>query len=160
MTLLNRFPFFPLYYKGSTLFRPINVSDLVEIIYQVVVQNFKSITIECVGPEEISLKNILQRLLKLIGKKKLLIPMPLSIAKLSANFFQLFPKPLLTVDQLRLLKYENIPSGKYKTNFDLEIPSHANFDTEVEKYCYMWREAGQFSQIKRKNNANKPTFYN
>ena len=142
------------------MFRPINVSDLVEIIYQVVVQNFKSITIECVGPEEISLKNILQRLLKLIGKKRLLIPIPLLIAKLSANFFQLFPKPLLTVDQLRLLKYENIPSGKYKTNFDLEIPSYANFDTEVEKYCYMWREAGQFSQIKRKNNANKPTFYN
>ena len=160
MTLLNRFPFFPLYYKGSTLFRPINVSDLVEIIYQIVVQNFKSITIECVGPEEISLKNILQRLLKLIGKKRLLIPMPLPIAKLSANFFQLFPKPLLTVDQLRLLKYENIPSGKYKTNFDLKIPSHSNFDTEVEKYCYMWREAGQFSQIKRKNNSNKPTFYN
>ena len=36
--------------------------------------------------------------------------MPLAIAKLSAKFFQLLPKPLLTEDQLRLLKYDNIPS--------------------------------------------------
>ena len=151
MTLLSRLPIFPLYYQGSTLFRPIHVSDLTEIIYQVIFRNIKSTTIECVGPEEISLKNILQRLLKLIGKKRLLIPIPLLVAKLSANFFQLFPKPILTLDQLRLLKYQNIPSGKYKTNFDLEISCCADFDTEVKKYCYMWREAGQFSQIKQKD---------
>ena len=53
-------------------------------------------------------------------------------------------------DQLKLLRYDNIPSGKYKTNFDLNIPSYANFDLEVQKYSYMWREAGQFSQIKNK----------
>ena len=152
MTLLNRFPFFPLYYKGSTLFRPINVSDLVEIIYQVVVQNFKSITIECVGPEEISLKNILQRLLKLIGKKRLLIPIPLVVAQLSAIFFQLFPRPLITLDQLKLLKYQNIPSGKYKTNFDLKMPSNTKFDDEVKKYSYMWREGGQFSTVEETKN--------
>ena len=46
-----------------------------------------------------------------------------------------------------LLKYQNIPSGKYKTNFDFNIPSYANFDTEVKKYCYMWKEDGQFSKI-------------
>ena len=151
MTLLNILPIFPLYYKGSTMFKPIHVSDLTEIIYQVIVQNIKTITIECVGSEEISLKDILQRLLKLIDKKRLLIPIPLVVAKILAIFFQLFPKPLLTLDQLRLLKYQNIPSGKFKTNFDLKIPSYSNFDTEVKKYCYMWREAGQFSQTKYKD---------
>ena len=151
MTLLNRLPFFPLYYNGSTLFRPIHVSDLNEIIYQVIKQNISSTIIECVGPEEISLKNILQRLLKLIGKKRFLIPIPLTLAKLSASFFQLFNKPLITIDQLRLLKYQNIPSGKYKTNFDFEINSSVNFDSEVEKYCYMWRKEGEFSKIQSKD---------
>ena len=151
MTLLNRIPIFPLYYKGSTLFRPIHVSDLTEIIYQVIFQNIKATTVECIGPEEISFKNILERLLKLIKKKRILIPFPLTIAKIFAIFFQLFPNPLLTIDQLRLLKYNNIPSGKYKTNFDLKIPSHADFNIEVEKYCYMWREFGQFSKTKKKD---------
>ena len=147
MTLLSRLPIFPLYYQGSTLFRPIHVSDIAEIIYQVIIQNIVSTTIECIGPEEISLKNILKRLSNLIGKKRLLIPLPLLLARVSAIFFQLFPKPLITTDQLNLLKYQNIPSGKYKTNFDFNIPSYANFDTEVKKYCYMWKEDGQFSKI-------------
>ena len=55
------------------------------------------------------------------------------------------PKPLLTRDQLRLLKYDNIKSGKYKTNFDIGTPSLRYFDEEVKKYSYMWREGGQFS---------------
>ena len=152
MSILNIFPIFPLYYNGETKFMPIYCSDLTEIIYQVINQNLKSITIECVGAEQITLKKILQKLLKLIGKKRLLLPLPLLIAKLMCFFTELFPKPLITKDQLKLLKYNNIPSGKFKTNFDLNLPSYANFDLEVEKYCQMWKEAGQFSQIKHKDN--------
>ena len=81
-------------------------------------------------------------------KKRLLIPFPLKIAELSASFFELMPKPLLTRDQLRLLKYDNIKSGKYKTNFDIGIPSLRYFDEEIKKYSYMWREGGQFSTDK------------
>tara|TARA_B100000686_G_scaffold273817_1_gene291597 strand:- start:432 stop:1397 length:966 start_codon:yes stop_codon:yes gene_type:complete len=152
MTLLSVLPFFPLYYNGQTKFRPIYCSDLTEIIYQTISQNLKSITIECIGPEEITLKKILQKLLKLIDKKRLLLPLPLIFAKIICLFTELFPKPLITRDQLKLLKYDNIPSGKYKTNFDLNIPSYANFDLEVQKYSQMWREAGQFSQVKNKDN--------
>ena len=151
MTILSLSPIFPLYYNGSTLFRPIHISDLTEIIFQIIFQNINSITLECIGPEEISLKNILKRLLKLIGKKRLLIPIPLILAQLSAIFFQSFPRPLITLDQLKLLKYQNIPSGEYKTNFDLKIPSYANFDNEVKKYSYMWRDGGQFSVFKERN---------
>tara|TARA_B100000131_G_scaffold117697_1_gene114487 strand:- start:676 stop:1641 length:966 start_codon:yes stop_codon:yes gene_type:complete len=146
MTLLNLSPIFPLYYNGSTLFRPIHVSDMTEIIYKMVSKELKSITLECIGPEEISLKNILNRLLKLIGKKRLLVPIPLFVAQLSTFFLEIFPKPLITLDQLKLLKHDNIPSGEYKTNFDLDMPSYANFDNEVNKYSYMWRDGGQFSK--------------
>ena len=152
MTLLNRLFVFPLYYNGDTKFMPIYCSDLTEIIYQVISKNIISKTIECVGPETISLKDILERLLKLIEKKRLLIPIPLFLAKLSALFFQLLPSPLLTLDQLRLLRYNNVASGKYKTNFDIGIPSVNRFDVEVEKYAFMWKEGGQFSR--KKNNLN------
>ena len=90
----------------------------------------------------------MNKLLKLTSKNRLLIPLPLFVAKISAYLFQLFPQPLLTVDQLKLLKYDNVPSTKYQTNFDIGVPSIRLFDQEVEKYCYMWREGGQFSTKK------------
>ena len=148
MTLLNRLFIFPLYYKGDTKFVPIHCSDLTEIIYQVISKNIISHTIECIGPETISLKDILKRLLIITEKKRVLIPLPLFLAKLSAIFFQLLPNPLLTLDQLRLLKYNNVASGKYKTNFDIGIPSVCKFDEEVEKYAFMWKERGEFSKKK------------
>ena len=148
MTLLNRLPFFPLYYNGKTKFMPIHCADLTDIIYHVISKKINSKIIECIGPETISLKDILNKLLKLISKKRFLIPMPFFLSKISASFFQLFPKPLLTIDQLKLLKYDNLASGKYQTNFDLGVPSTRIFEVEVEKYCYMWREGGQFSTKK------------
>ena len=148
MTLLSRLPLFPLYYNGDTKFAPIHCSDLTDIIHQVISKNLHSKIIECIGPEILSLKEILKKLLKLINKKRLLIPLPFYIANMSAKLFQLFPKPLLTVDQLILLKYDNIPSNKYQTNSDLGVPSTKIFDQEVEKYCYMWREGGAFSTKK------------
>ncbi len=148
MTLLNRLPIFPLYYSGNTKFTPIHCSDLTDIIYSVVTKNIQSNIIECVGPEVISLKGVVQRLLYLIDKKRILIPMPLPIATLTAKIFQLLPNPILTEDQLRLLKYDNILSGKYKSNFEIGIPSKKYFNEEVKKYAYMWREGGQFSTEK------------
>ena len=152
MTLLNRLPFFPLYYQGKTKFSPIHCSDLTDIIYDVISKNIYSKIVECVGPETITFKEIIKKLLKLMGKKRLLIPLPLKLAEISAGIFQMMPNPLLTIDQLRLLKYDNILSGKYKNNFDIGTPSLRYFDEEVKKYAYMWREGGQFSTEKYSSN--------
>ena len=146
MTLLNRLPVFPLYYSGKTSFMPIHAKDLVDIIFHVISKKTEFQIIECVGPEIITFKEILEKLLKLIGKRRLLIPVPLFFGKMTAKFFQLLPKPLLTEDQLRLLKYDNITSGRYKTNIDIGLPAKCLFEKEVEKYCYMWRDGGQFSK--------------
>ena len=151
MSMLNILPFFPLYYSGKTKFMPIHCSDLTDIIFHVISKNINSNIIECVGPETKTFKEILQILLELIGKKRLLIPFPLFIASLTAKIFQLMPNPLLTEDQLKLLKYDNITSGKYKTNSDIGVPSKKTFYDEVKKYSYMWREGGQFSTDKYSN---------
>ncbi len=146
MTLLNRLPIFPLYYSGKTKFMPIHSSDLVEVIFNVISKKIYSQIIECVGTETITLREILEKLLNLIDKKRLLIPVPLLMGKLSAKIFQLFPKPLLTEDQLKLLKHDNVLSGNYKTNSDIGYPAKCFFEREVDKYCHMWREGGQFSK--------------
>ena len=154
MTLLNRLPFFPLYYSGKTKFTPIHCTDLTDIMYYLISKNINSKIIECVGPEEMTFKEVLERLLSLINKKRILIPFPLLLANISAKVFQLFPNPLLTEDQLRLLKYDNILSGKYKNNSEIGFPSKKYFNDEVKKYCYMWREGGQYSTEKYKPKEN------
>ena len=148
MSLLSLLPFMPLYYKGKTKFAPIHVSDFVEIIFQVIQKDLNNLTIECVGPEIMSFEKMLKIILKSIDKKRLLFPLPYQLAKLSAKLFQLMPEPLLTEDQLKLLRYDNILSGKYKTNFDLGFKSEKKFENEINKYSYNWRVGGQFSNKK------------
>tara|TARA_Y100000591_G_scaffold327698_1_gene352700 strand:+ start:588 stop:1559 length:972 start_codon:yes stop_codon:yes gene_type:complete len=154
MSLLNILPIFPLYYSGKTKFMPIHCNDLTDTIYYVISKNIDSKIIECVGPETISFKEILEKLSNLIGKKRLFIPLPLVFAKISAFILGQLPKPLLTRDQLKLLRYDNVVSGKYKTNFDIGSPSKLRFEDEVKKYCYMWKEGGQFSTEKYDQSNN------
>tara|TARA_B100000161_G_C33547561_1_gene413820 strand:+ start:740 stop:1705 length:966 start_codon:yes stop_codon:yes gene_type:complete len=146
MTLLSRLPVIPLYYNGQTKFRPIHVSDLTNILHELLNENFNNLTVECVGPQTLNFKEILTILLKLIDKKRLLIPLPLNLAKLSAKFLQIFPKPILTEDQLKLLKYDNIETNNYKTNIDLGLEAKKLFENEVSKYSYNWMSGGQFSK--------------
>ena len=152
MTLLSRLPIFPLYYNGKTKFTPIHCSDLTDIIYFLVSKRMNLNVIECIGPEVLTFKEILIILLNAINKKRLLIPLPLTLAMATAKFFQLLPNPLLTVDQLKLLKYDNVVSGKYKTNFDIGLPAKKIFGQEIKKYSYMWTEGGEYSRKKENHN--------
>ena len=154
MTMLNRLPFFPLYYNGKTKFSPIHCSDMTDIIEYIISNNIYSRIIECIGPEKITLKEIIQKLLKLINKKRILLPLPMFLAKFSSGILEILPKPLITRDQLVLLKYDNVPSGKYKTNFDIGVPSKKYFEDEVKKYCYMWKDGGQYSTEKYVSKSN------
>ena len=148
MSLLNILPVMPLYYGGRTKFTPIHVSDLTNIIFETVKKKIVGETIECVGPQVITFKEIILKILKSINKKRLLIPIPFILAKLNAKLFELMPKPLLTMDQLRLLKYDNIISKKYKTNFDIKMEANKKFDDEINRYSYNWTNGGQFSKKK------------
>ena len=117
-----------------------------EIISKVIDKNICSDIIECVGPEEMSFKEIIKKLLNSIDKKRLLIPMPIIFANLFAFFFEKFPKPLITRDQLRLLKYDNVLSKNFKTNIDIGFTAKLRFDDEISKYSYMWKEGGEYSK--------------
>ena len=148
MTLLSRLPIMPLYYKGQTKFNPIHVSDLVDIIIEIIESKYNKLTLECIGPEQFTFKEIILNLLDSIGKKRLLIPLPNQIAAFSAKLLQLFPKPLLTEDQFKLLKYNNVVSGIYKSNFDLGFKTNKLFKDEINKYSYNWKIGGQFANNK------------
>ena len=146
MTLLGLLPIFPIYYNGKTKFRPIHCSDLTNSITKIITDDIRENIIEFVGPEEMSFKDILEKLLYLIGKKRLLLPMPISLARASAHIFELLPRPPITNDQLKLLKYDNVLSGKYKNNNDFDFNCSSRFEDEVNKYSYMWKNEGEYSK--------------
>jgi uncharacterized protein YbjT (DUF2867 family) len=153
MSILSMLPLMPLYYEGKTKFTPIHVSDLADIIYEIVQKKITGETIECIGPEVFTFKEIILNILKSINKKRLLFSLPLPLAKLNAKLFQLMPKPLLTMDQLRLLKYDNIVSKKYKTNFDIKLDANKKFNDEINRYSFNWTTGGQYSK-KKVNKVN------
>jgi len=146
MSLLSILPMMPLYYEGKTKFTPIHVSDLANIIFNIVEKKIYGEIIECIGPEVLTFKEILLKILKSINKKRFLFSMPLFLAKINAKLFQLMPNPLLTIDQLRLLKYDNIVSNKYKTNYDFKMYANKKFEEEINRYSYNWTSGGQFSK--------------
>ena len=144
LSLLKLLPFFPIFY--NTKFTPIHCTDFSEIIIEAINKNIVSETIECVGPQVLTFKEIIQILLKLINKKKLLIPMPIIFSKIIIKLFELMPNPLMTLDQLKLLKYDNVLSGNYKSNKDLKVKANLEFEQEVKKYSFMWKEGGEYSK--------------
>ena len=146
MSLLNLSPIFPLYYGGKTKFMPLHCSDICNLIFELIENDIEEKTIECIGPEVFTFKEMIEKLLKLIEKKRIFVPLPLIVANIMAFFFQLLPKPLITKDQIKLLFYDNVPSGRYKTNFDIGKKFELSFEKEVEKYCYMWKQSGEYSR--------------
>ena len=151
MSLLSTLPLMPLYYNGRTKFSPIHVSDLVDVIYNLIDSKEERLILECIGPEEFTFKEIIQKILVSISKKRILLPLPFPIAKLTAKFFQLFPNPLLTEDQLLMLKYDNCKSENYKNNFDFGYKPTKKFETEIDKYSYNWKTGGQFATKSKLN---------
>ena len=151
MSLLSMLPVMPLYYGGKTKFTPIHVSDLSNIIFEIVQKKITGETIECIGPEVFSFKELILKILKSINKKRLLFSLPLPLAKINAKLFELMPKPLITLDQLKLLKYDNVVSKKYKTNFDLQMEANKKFEEEINRYSFNWTSGGQFSKKKIDN---------
>ena len=146
MTLLSLLPVFPLYYEGKTKFSPIHVSELCEIILEIIEKCIIEKIVECVGPEELSFKEILKKLLFSIDKKRILFNLPLFLAKIIIFFLEKLPKPVITQDQLTLLKYDNVISNEYKSNIDIGYKAKLRFEDEVKKYSYMWREGGEYSK--------------
>ena len=137
-------PFLPLIGGGKTKFEPIYVGDVGKAIVKALeLNNLKPKIYELGGPESYSFKELMEILLKESKKKRFLLPIPFGVAKFQSYFLQMFPKPILTADQIELLKQNNIISGKFPLLKDLGI-SGTPIQSILPKYIYRFREGGQF----------------
>jgi len=137
-------PMLPLIGGGKTKFAPIYVGDIAKAIVKgLQLNNSQPKIFELGGPKNYSFKELMEILLTEIKKKKLLIPISFKIAKFQSYFLQMLPNPILTPDQVEMLKNNNIVSGDYPTLSDLGI-SGTTVESILPKYIYRFRSGGQF----------------
>ena len=137
-------PILPLVGGGKTKFTPIYVGDVAKAIVRTLeLNNSEPKIYELGGPENYSFKELMEILLVEIKKKRFLMPIPFSVAKFQSYFLQMMPNPILTPDQVEMLKYNNVVSGDHSTLNDLGITGTA-IQSILPKYIYRFRTGGQF----------------
>lgn len=126
-------PFLPLI-GGDTKFQPVYVVDVAKAFAAVVADDATAGNIyELGGPDVYTFRELMQIMLEAIGKEPALIPVPFFLASIEAAFLELLPRPLLTRDQVQLLKKDNVVvegANTFKTlgvepsNLQSVIPSY------------------------------------
>lgn len=150
---LARFtPALPLIGGGETKFQPVYVGDVAEAALRALDGQARPGTIyEFGGPEIRSFRELLDYILSVTGRKRLLLPLPFALAKFKASILECLPGKLLTVDQVTLLESDNIVSvaakAEGRTLEGLGIDP-TGFETVVPTYLYSFREHGQFASAK------------
>ncbi|MBF96435.1 MAG: hypothetical protein CFH34_00284 [Alphaproteobacteria bacterium MarineAlpha9_Bin4] len=134
-------PFLPLIGGGKTLFQPIWVQDLANIIFYILEKNIKSKTLEVGGDEIFSFKNILEVILSELQLNRKLIPIPFSIAKKMAFFLEKLPNAVLTRDQVEMLRKNNTISKKNDYRKYIEF-SPFSFKKIVKKQLNFMKSKG------------------
>jgi NADH dehydrogenase len=146
---LARFlPVLPLIGGGTTRFQPVYVGDVADAVVKAVEGETRPGAIyELGGPEILTFKELMEYILATVERKRLLVPVPFFAAKLKAAFLQFMPKPLLTPDQVELLRTDNVVSADAArdglTLSGLGIAPRA-VETVVPTYLWRYRKTGQF----------------
>ena len=144
-------PALPLIGGGRTRFQPVFVGDVAQAIVTGLSRQ-DGRTYELGGPGTYSFKELLQLILRETGRRRALIPMPFALASVKAAFLQLLPKPLLTIDQVRLLKKDNVVSPTAPGLADLGI-TPTSVEAVIPSYLWRYRAKGEYAELRRGTNA-------
>lgn len=145
-------PVLPLIGGGETRFQPVFAGDVGEAVARLVdAGEADGKTYELGGPEAFSFKQLMQFTLDTIARSRLLLPLPWGIAKVQAAIMGLMPKPLLTLDQVEMLRHDNVVSEaarrEQRTLEGLGVTPQG-IEGIVPGYLYRFRKAGQFTAPK------------
>lgn len=146
-------PVLPLVGGGETRFQPVFVGDVAQAVMAAVDGQTKPGAVyELGGPAVKSFRDLLEFVLATIQRKRLLVSLPFGLARLQAKILQLLPKPMLTEDQVELLRADNVVSEAAKaegrTLEGLGIQPQS-VEAVVPTYLWRFRRQGQFTESTR-----------
>jgi uncharacterized protein YbjT (DUF2867 family) len=143
-------PALPLIGGGKTQFQPVFVGDVAKAVIAALTGKAQAGAVyELGGPEILSMREVMERVLSYTMRKRWLVPLPFPLAKLQGAILQLLPNPPLTLDQVRLLEKDNVVSEAakrdHRTLEGLGIVDPVAVEAVVPDYLEQYRPKGQFS---------------
>jgi uncharacterized protein YbjT (DUF2867 family) len=144
-------PALPLIGGGTTKLQPVYVGDVARAVADAVDGKTKpGATYELGGPEVLTMREIMEIILTITERKRMLVTLPFGLAKLQAAFLQFAPGPLkLTPDQVELLRNDNVvsktASAAGQTLQGLGITPDS-LEAIAPQYLWRFRAAGQFQR--------------
>jgi NADH dehydrogenase len=144
-------PMLPLIGGGLTRLQPVYVGDVATAVADAVDGKTRPGAIyELGGPEVLSMREIMEIILRITERKRILMPLPFGLAKLQALLLQFAPGPLkLTPDQVVLLRSDNVVSDAAKraglTLEGLRITPES-LEAIAPQYLWRFRKMGQFQK--------------
>jgi NADH dehydrogenase len=143
-------PALPLVGGGLTRFQPVFVGDVASAIADAVDGKTRPGTVyELGGPDVRTFRELMQFVLTTIERKRLLVTLPFFMARAQATVLQYFPKPVLTPDQVELLRSDNVVSqaatSEARTLQGLGIDP-SPIEAIVPSYLWRFRKTGQFQK--------------
>ena len=147
-------PALPLIGGGLTKFQPVYVGDVAEAIARSVDGTVEGGKVyELGGPDVRTFKQLLQEMLAIIERKRILAPLPFWAAKIIGSVAGIMPTPVLTRDQVTLLESDNIVSDKAKkdgrTLEGLGIEP-TSMSAVLPSYLWRFRVRGQYQPVTAK----------
>ena len=143
-------PVLPLVGGGHTRFQPVFVGDVAEAIARAVDGTIAGgTTYELGGPEVKTFRELMEFVLATTGRRRLLVPLPFGLATLQATFLQFLPKPLLTPDQVKLLRTDNVVSreaDRERRTLSALGVEPATIESIVPTYLWRFRKYGQYGR--------------
>jgi NADH dehydrogenase len=137
-------PALPLIGGGKTRFQPVYVGDVAAAVARALsLPAAQGKTYELAGPRVYSFRQLMEILLAEIGRRRLLLPLPFPIAGLMGAVMQCLPFPQLTLDQVRLLKRDNVASPGALGLADLGITPNG-LEGILPTYLDRYRKQGYY----------------
>jgi len=150
-SLAQMSPAMPLIGAGVTKLQPVYAGDVATAVADAVEGKTRQGAIyELGGPEVLTMREIMEIILRVTERRRMLVSLPFGLAKFQAFFLQFAPGPLkLTPDQVELLRGDNVVSEAAKAaGLTLEALGITPDSLEAVAPQYLWRfrKMGQFQK--------------
>ena len=130
-------------------FQPILVTDVADAILKAIeIKNNENKIYEIGGPKIITFGDMVKSILNTINKKRFVIEMPMTFAKIQSSITDLLPiPPILTRDQCEILsEADNVVSNNHLTLEELNIKP-SDVEEAMKKWLWRFRDGGQFAKV-------------
>ncbi len=147
-------PFLPVV-GADTKFQPVYVDDVAQATEAALTRNAAPGIYELGGPEAKTFRDLMQQMLDIIHRRRLILNVPFFAARIMAWGFDLLqtlslgliPNKMITRDQVRNLANDNVVSGDQKSFADLGI-TPTDMGSVLPEYLWRFRPSGQYDAIK------------